>query len=197
MDLYDYASYDNVLNNRDSSNSFRTGSLNPPYPKEDVPIKLKSHTRRLLVDNRDRSSGTAFDFQVLFGNAYRANSSGVSEYINVSAVEMKLVAFPKVADEAYVILDIRELNDSNLDATNNAGTKSFVVAFFDTSTLADGDVKPIRDFYSQRVTFDPPLSKLDRLSVRCLKRDGTVVASGETGGKENVSMLLEVETMTS
>lgn len=187
MDVYDYFPYVEETPRM---------TINPPFPPQDPP-KKKTFTRRLLVDNRDRISGSPFDFQVVFGNAYRPNSSGVSEYINVSSVEMKLLAFPKIDAEDYVILDVKELNDSNLDASNTAGTRSFAVGYFDTSALSAGVVKPIRDFYSQKIAFDPPLAKLDRLSVKCVKRNGNVVTVGETGNQGNVSMLLEIETFTS
>lgn len=164
-----------------------------------APASTEPHavTRRLLVDNRDRVSGSPFDYQVLFGNTFRANSVGVSEYRNVSSIELKLLAFPKIANEAYVVVDIAELNsDSNLDATNSVGHAAFAVGFFDTSQLAPGDVKPIRDFYSQKVVFNPP-RVVDKLSVRCLTHDGNVVQTGaSTGNSNNMSMLLEVTAIT-
>lgn len=171
-------------------------SFAPPPIQMTPSAGPKLNVRRLLVDNRDRTSGTEFDFQIRFGNAYRANSVGVSEYSLVRSVEMKLAAIPKVSNEDYVIVDIQELSDSNLDASNNAGTRAFAVAFFDVSTLAAGTVKPSRDFYSQKVTFDPPLSTLDRLSVRLLKRDGSVVLTSDTAGASNAAILLEVSTLS-
>jgi hypothetical protein len=187
----EYAVY---LPPKDSARGYE--SLRQPVIRKDVLGGLPKHTRRLLVDSRDRESGTDFSYQVVFGNGYRANSVGVSEYLNVSSVEMKLLAFPKITNESYVVVDIRELNDSNLDATNNTATRAYAVGFFDTSQLAPGDVKPIRDFYSQKVVFDPPLNKLDKLNVRFLKRDGNVVTVGETGGVGNNAILFEVVTTT-
>lgn len=149
---------------------------------------FKPLKRRLLVDYRDRDSGSAFDFVVKLG------ASGVEPYQHVSSVELKLLAIPKVSSESYAIIDIRELNDSLLDATNNAANRSFAVGFFDTSLLSAGDTKPIKDFYSQKVIFNPPLQTLDRLSIRVLKQDGNVVSISETANIADVSMLLEIET---
>ena len=145
-------------------------------------------TRRLLVDYRDREGGAPFDFVVHFGK------NGVTSYEHVTSVEMKMLALPKINNEMYAIIDIKELNDSLLDGTNNAANRSFAVGFFDSSLLTAGDIKVSRDFYSQKVIFNPPLQKLDRLTVKVLKQDGSTVTTADTGGVASMSMLLEVET---
>lgn len=101
---------------------------------------------------------------------------------------------PKINNEMYGIVDIEELNDSLLDGTNNATNRSFAVGFFDSSLLNPGDIKVIRDFYSQKVVFNPPLQKLDRLTIKVLKQDGSIVTTADTGNVSTLSMLLEVET---
>jgi len=146
------------------------------------------------VDSRDKTSGDDFDYVVRFGNAFN-NAPGVSEFDNVTRVDIKMASIPKVEGESYVILDITELRDSTLDATNNACNRAFAVAYFDTSLLAPGDTKPIKDFYTQRIEFNPPLGKLDRLSIRILKHDGSVVAASQTGNVTNTSMLFEIEML--
>lgn len=160
-----------------------SSGYNEPIAPAFKPIK-----RRLLVDYRDRDSGSPFDFTVKLG------ASGVEPYQHVTSVELKLLALPKIASESYAIIDIKELNDSLLDATNNAANRSFAVGFFDSSILSAGDIKPIKDFYSQKIIFNPPLQTLDRLSVRVLKQNGNVVSTSETANVSDVSMLLEVET---
>lgn len=154
----------------------------------------QTYTRRLLVDNRDRTSGSEFDFVVRFGNPY-INASGVSEYERVKSVDIKMAAIPKIAGEQYAVIDIAELNDSTLDATNNAANQAFAVSFFDTSILSPGDVKPSKDFYSQRVVFNPPLNKLDRMSVKILRQNGNVVTTADTGLVGNLSLLFEIEVL--
>lgn len=147
----------------------------PEAPKTEIV------TRRLLVDNRDKASGTAFDFTVNF-----------TEYEHIVSAELKMAAIPKVHDEAYVVLDIDQLNDLTLNATNTVGLRSYAIAYFDSSSLSDGDVKPIKDFWGQKTTYTPPIRKLDKLSVRILKPDGTTVTASDTGSKTNVSLLLEL-----
>lgn len=147
-----------------------------------------STKRRLLVDYRDRDSGGPFDFSVKFGN------NGVTAYEHVKSVEMKMLALPKVQGETYAIVDIEELNDSLLDGTNNATNRSFCVGFFDSSLLAAGDIKVSKDFYSQKIIFNPPLQKLDRLTVKVLKQDGNVVSLSETNNVSSMVMLLEIVT---
>ena len=154
----------------------------------------QKYTRRLLVDSRDKNGGSDFNFSCRFGNPF-ISAAGVSEYERVKSVDIKMAAIPKVDGEAYVVLDIAELNDSTLDATNNAANRAFAVAFFDTSVLSPGAVKPSKDFYSQKVEFNPPLNKLDRLTVKILKQNGSVVTAAETGNVVNVSLLFEIECL--
>lgn len=173
-------------------------SQEPYFSVNNRPAELPKTTEiksRLLVDNRDRSSGTEFDFEVRFGNAYR-DAAGVDEYEHVTSVELKMLALPKVTDEIYSIISITQINDTTLGATNNAGTKSFCIAFFDTSLLAPGSTKPLKDFFSQRVVFNPPLRTLDRLNVSVLKRDGNLVTTSDTAGEGKVAMLFEIGQLT-
>ena len=156
--------------------------------------KKTTHTRRLLVDSRDRTDGTDYDFTVRFANPY-VNTTGVSEMQNVSSVDLKLAAIPRVAGENYAIIDIAELRDSTLDATNNTANRAFAVAFFDNSLLSPGDVKPMKDFYTQKIVFNPPLNKLDRMTIRILKHDGSLVTRSDTGNVGNVSFLFDVELL--
>jgi len=153
-----------------------------------------SYTRRLLVDNRDRVSGTPFDFEVRFGNPF-VNAAGVTEYEGVKSVNIKMAALPKVADEPYVVLDIEKLNDSALDATDNTANRAFAVAYFVTSLVNASDIKPSKDFYSQKVVFQPPLSKLDRLRVWVRKANGDLVSLTDTNTVDHVSMLLQLELL--
>lgn len=144
--------------------------------------------RRLLVDYRDRESGDPFNYMVRFGN------NGVTAYEHVRSVEMKMLAIPKISNEMYAVVDIEELNDSLLDGTNNATNRSFCVGFFDSTLLNAGDIKVSKDFYSQKVVFNPPLQKLDRLTIKVLKQDGNIVSTSETSNVSDMTMLLEIET---
>lgn len=151
---------------------------------------------RLFVDNRDRHNYPAsspFDFQVYLGNDPRA-SAGVQGYENVTSVELKAVALPKVANERYVIMSVAELNDNMLESTTPAAHNAFAIIYFDSDALAAGAIKPLKgaDFYQKQLVFKPPLARLNRLSVSFLKHDGTVVTTGDTGGVDHVSVLLEV-----
>jgi hypothetical protein len=156
--------------------------LSPVHPP------MFSVKRRLLVDYRDRESGVPFDYVVRFGK------NGVTSYEHVRSVEMKMLALPKITNEMYAVIDIEELNDSLLDGTNNATNRSFCVGFFDSSVLNAGDIKVSKDFYSQKVIFNPPLQKLDRLTIKVLKQNGNVVDVSETNNVSSMTMLLEIET---
>ena len=168
----------------------REGNAIPHFASSyvDQPRPTISTARRLLVDYRDRERGGPFDFVIRFGN------NGVTAYEHVKSVEMKMLALPKITDEMYAIIDIEELNDSLLDGSNNATNRSFAVGFFDSSVLNPGDIKVCKDFYSQKVIFNPPLQKLDRLSIKVMKQNGNVVTTAETGNVASMAMLLEIET---
>ena len=146
-----------------------------------------TYTRRLLIDSRDASTYSPFDFVV---NCNTDLSRGV--YKNIESVELKMAAVPKVAGENYVALDVSQLRDSNLDATNQATHDAFAVVFFDSSLLSAGDYKPVDKMFAQKAIFSPPIGSLDKLHVRVLKRDGNVVSVSETANAETVQLLLDV-----
>lgn len=153
---------------------------------------------RLFVDNRDRHdypTSSPFDFQVYLGNDPRA-SAGVRGYENVTSVELKAVALPKVANERYVIMSVDELNDNMLESTTPAAHNAFAIVYFDSDGLTAGSVKPLKgsDFYQKQLLFKPPLARLHRLSIKFLKHDGTVITTADTGGENHVSILFEVTT---
>lgn len=144
---------------------------------------------RLFVDNRDREAGSdPFDFTI------NLEKNGVSAYQNVSEVELKALAMPKVANEPFILVNISELNDNMLDSTNATANKSYAVVYFDNNQMTAGEVKPIKgaDFYLKQVQFQPPIGRLDRLSISFLKHDGSVVTTADTSNNANVSMLFEV-----
>lgn len=145
--------------------------------------------RRLLIDSRDATTENyqPFDFTIKLDS-----DMATERYKNIQCVELKLASIPKVADEQYVILDIEELRDSNLDASNQTAHESFAVVYFDNSGLSPGAYKPMDKFFSQKTYFTPPISSIDRLTVRVRKPDGSVVDVSETSNVEHVSFLLDV-----
>lgn len=170
------------------------GLQKPRTSAREVPVQTS--VRRLLVDARDRwdaANTSPFDFKVFFGND-PARSVGIAGYENVSSVELKAVAFPKVANERYVIMSVDELNDNMLEATSGAAHDAFAVVYFDGDGLATGAVKPLKgaDFYLKQLAFAPSLSRLNSLSIKFLKHDGNVVTTADTANETHVSLLFEV-----
>jgi len=148
--------------------------------------------RRVLVDNRDRQlpdTSDPFTFVVSLTDA------GVERFENVVGVELKAVAFPTVADEMYVVMNVDELNDQ-LESTCAAAHRAYAVLYFDSDALATGSVKPIKayDFYQKDAVFNPPLPVLDKLHVSFKKYDGSPVTTFDTAGNTHVSFILEVAT---
>jgi hypothetical protein len=174
---------------------YRRGDAQPHFsvpPAHAAPPPGSLVKRRLLVDNRDRpdpANTNPFDFVL------RLTDTGVDRYENVVSVELKGLAFPKVAGEPYVVLDVRELNEQ-LDATNSAANRTFGVAYFDSELLTPGQIKAVKgyDFYQREALFNPPLPSLDRLTVRFLRHSGNVVTVTDTAGEAHASMLLEITT---
>ncbi|MGA1563834.1 MAG: hypothetical protein ACO35C_04355 [Pontimonas sp.] len=146
-------------------------------------------TRRLLIDSRDADANAyqPFDFTIRLDPDVSR-----SRYTNIETVELKLASIPKVANEQYVVLDIQELRDSNLDASNQAAHESFAVVYFDNSSLAAGAYKPMDKFFSQKTTFSPPIGSIDRLHVTVRKQDGNIVTKSETANVEDLSFMLDV-----
>lgn len=170
-------------------------------PPQDTAGQQKT-VHRLFVDSRDRyayPAGSNYDFKVYLGNDPE-RSVGISGYENVTSVELKALAFPKVSSETYVILSIAELNDNMLESTCSAAHNAFAVVYFDSDAMAVAQIKPQKgtDFYQKQLLFNPPLAKLNSLSIKFLKHDGNVVTASDTSGSETgVSMLFEITTKTS
>ena len=166
-----------------------TGNYAQYYGGGEAPKDAPTVTRRLFVDNRDRrdpANASPFDFTLSL------TECGVPRYENVGSVELKGIAFPKVNDEMYVVMDVDRLNEQ-LDSTSSAAHRAFALLYFDNDAMTPGSVKPIKayDFYQKSSTFNPPLPVVDVLHVRFLKHDGTVVTSDDTAGNTDVSFLLE------
>jgi hypothetical protein len=155
--------------------------------------KTSTVTRRLLIDSRDAQ---ARYYQPFHFTIKLDTDMSIQRFRDIQCVELKLASIPKVAGEQYVVLDIEELRDSNLDASNRASHEAFAVVYFDNSNLTAGAIKPMDKFFSQKTYFNPPIASMDRLTVTIRKPDGTIVSPSETGGIDTVSFLLNV-TMAS
>lgn len=164
-------------------------SVSATPPDSQVTVK------RLFIDNRDRDTnfGSPFDFKIVFGND-PDRSVGIAGYRNIVSAELKAIAFPKVANERYVIVSIEELKDNMLDSSTSAAQDAFAIVYFDSDTLATGAVKPLKgvDFYQKSIVFKSPLAKLDSLTIKFLKHDGSVVTLADTNNVSHVSLLFEI-----
>lgn len=143
-------------------------------------------TRRLFIDSRDASVYAPFDFIIKLDDDV---SRG--RYRNVKSIELKAATIPKVSGEDYVILDIDELRDSNIDSSVPSLNDGFALCFYDNSSLSPGDVKVIDKIFNQKAEFNPPIT-LDKMKVRIRKHDGSIVTPAETANANNVSLLFEV-----
>ena len=143
-------------------------------------------SRRLFLDSRDASTYAPFEFTFDVGQDIERG-----RYRRISSVDLKAAAIPKVTGENYVIIDIAELRDSNVDSSCDALNDGFALSYFDNSSLNPGDVKLSDKVFCQRAIFNPSRA-IDKFTVRILKHDGNVVSTSETGNVEDVSMLFSI-----
>ena len=142
---------------------------------------------RLFIDSRFATENEPFDFVVDLWNDLPRN-----RFENVAKVDMVMATIPKVENEDYVVLDIAELRDSNVDSNVPAADQYFSILYFDNSTLAPGDVKVMDKCFKQSQMFNPPIASISKLSIRIVKGDGTLVTEAETGSKKNVTLVFDI-----
>jgi len=150
-------------------------------------------TRRLFVDSRTAtkpSPDQPFQFSIRLNDEV---SRG--RYKNVTEVSLKAASIPKVDGEDFVILDIEQLKDSNIDSSLPYLNDGFSVCYFDNSSLPPGAVKVIDKTFTQKAIFSPPKT-LDRFDVTIRKYDGSIVSPNETANSNNVSFLFDVTMLT-
>lgn len=145
---------------------------------------------RLLVDSRDATAGAG-----TFAGTFDLEKSAQGGFTNVVSAELKGAAVPKADGENYVIVNIPQLNDDQLAATNSSTHNSFAVLFYDTSSLSPGAVKPLRgaDFYTKVIRFRPAINRLDRLDINLQGWNGQTLAAANVGGVANVHYQLLLE----
>ena len=168
-----------------------TGYFSTLYVPAEQP-KPQFIVHRLLLDSRDASSFV--DSSSAFACRFDLTATPQGAYTNVISAELKGAAVPRANGENYCLVDIPQLSDDQLDATNANTHNTFAVLFFDTSTLADGVVKPLRgaDFYNKTVRFRPALTRLDKLDVAIKVWDGSVLSPGTAGGANGFQLMLEL-----
>lgn len=161
---------------------------------------MEAKTRhRIFIDNQDVTNiiTSPFSFKVYISDPFRDTSIGSFPLQRVESVELKSLAFPKVADEDYIIVDIEQLADDRMISTNPTANRAFAVMYFDSSDLAPGIIKPMRglDHWQKDLAFNPPLPVVNTLTIAFRKRNGSVVAAADTSGVTRCSMMLEVITL--
>ena len=156
---------------------------NAYIPNTPPVIRERKHT--FFVDSRD-VTGKDSDF------SYAIDIP--TPYKNVLKLELRGLSFPKIRDGNYVIVDIDEGRDRVESVDGGSADRAFAVCYFDK--LTTGEVRPMRgaDFDEKVHVFNPPLSKLGRVSVRFKKHGGDVVTSADVNGVLNHTLLFEITT---
>lgn len=187
-----------------SGSSRNAAQFIPPHDQPGKMPTVRHTTKMLMIDSRDRdrrndNANGPFSFTIYLDDPNR-KSVGISAYELVHSVELKAFNMPKVDKESYVVVDIDQLA-GQIDSTDDGSDGKFTVAFFDGidsvagSGMKPGDIKCIKgnDVYTRKVAFDPPISKLNRLTVHIRKHGGDIVKPTDCGGVDYCSMLLEVD----
>jgi len=126
----------------------------------------------LFVDSRYRQDGSNVDFFVDLSG----DGNMLIDYKNVSKVELVGVSlsnlFANDNDEHYFILNIKELNQTNICSNNPHANNKFACVYFDQCcpSSTTSMIKPIkgRDFFVKERTFDPPLSIINRFTIKLI-----------------------------
>lgn len=154
-----------------------------------VPNAVKQVRKtRIFIDNRDRISGTPFNFRVSLEGSFE-------NFTNVSRIQLNSACMAKVQNEDYYIIQIRELQQG-VTVTGDLGAvqNNLAVTYFDNGQLNPGDTKQTDlTKYGLPLDINPPLARLSDLSISVLKHGGQVVTPADCGGKETFSMLLDIE----
>lgn len=168
-----------------------TGYFSTVYVPTEQP-KPQFVVHKLLLDSRDAVSFA--NTSSAFACRFDLTACPHGEYTNVISAELKGAAVPKANAENYCLVDIPQLSDDQLDATNSNTHNTFAALFFDSSALADGCVKPLRgaDFYSKVVRYRSAINRLDTLDVSIRLWDGSVLSPGSAGGANSFQLLLEM-----
>lgn len=129
-------------------------------------------TSVFFLDSRYRSHGSNVDFYV----DLTGDGNMLINYRNVTKVELVSMSisneYANNNNEHYFILDIKELNQTNIFSNNPYAQSKFSCVYFEQCCpdSTTGLIKPIkgRDFFTKSKIFDPPLPVINRFTVRLL-----------------------------
>ena len=124
---------------------------------------------------------------------------------NVTSVELKAIAFPKMDNnDHYFIMDIEECRSPEHLFSEPKINQSFAMVYYDNTMLGKNEIKPMKgpDFYEKKTIFDPPLNVLNKITVTFKKSNGDTILTGdfadltdEIPPKKPHSFLLEITTL--
>lgn len=134
--------------------------------------KMNNVNQILFIDSRD------FTFENTLSYTISLTELGISQYLHVEKMTLKSLSFPKMNNsENYIILDI-DAGQRRLHSSDNTGSHDkFAIMYYDNNEMNVGSVKPMKgyDFDIKEVTFNPPLSKLDKINIKFKKYGGELI----------------------
>ena len=141
--------------------------------------------KTLVIDSRDLDTSQPFSCTV---DMVHLNGA----YCNVASAELKALVFPKIADEMYVNVDIRNMNSKDVTYTDIATLSSFATVLFDSTTAPPGTLQAYKgsDYYRHIAHYTPPIS-LNKLHISFTKHGGTLVTPSDTGGQAYFCLIIE------
>lgn len=150
-------------------------------------------TTRVLIDSRHIAKKRhAFSYHVRFEDL------DIPVLRQVTRMEIKSVLFPKVRDEAYVLLRFNDLWPSSLHTSHTStGTQDCTTAvFFDNGSMVPGAYKVVKgsDLAIREIVFDTTqcVGVIYQFDVEIRKHDGSIPDPElDTGGATDHVVLLE------
>ena len=149
------------------------------------------HTVRTRVQSGTDVHGNPRYVDQVDNSASWNDSLSIPPYDYVTQVELLGVMCPKVTDENYFIVDIKEFSGTLHSSDNQGSHEKFAIVYFDSTE------KPLKgkDFTQKVCEFNPPLQSLNKIHVQFQKYGGTVLNLqndfGATPDLSKFSLLLE------
>ena len=165
-----------------SSQGFLAPTLSNETPS--IVKALTSQKYTVMVDAADIDPSSPFKFTVDLA------ALGV-EVRNACNVELKSLAFPSVAGQPWIGLDIRQVTNGSVFHTS--GANPFATVFF-PAACAPGTIMVAKgaDHVRNLGGIDPPLRRLARLDCAFVKHGGAALTPDDTGNVTSFQFILEL-----
>ena len=150
----------------------------------------------VLFDSRDRVDTPVVPWK------FRCNleSINVGALKNVQSVEILGICFPRIKNEDYFFMNIKEL-PTEMYTTDGLHEEVGTVFYFDNYNLPTNEVKALKgtDFVRKCLNFHPCIPHLNHMTFEFKKHGGDLALSDfdavSNADIKNISILLKITTL--